>query len=121
MNVDEMKRITALLFQSTNEKDSSLIEKYLAEKIKWHDGCDGNNGSDVIFEWPKRDFINANILGIGGFKKQKQLIYRLLKETKCLHYLQLKVYMIQEKFGIILLQVKRYDTMRNILQDLKMV
>jgi len=48
MNVNEMKRIKALLFQSSNKNDGSLIEEYLADKIKWHDGCDGNNGSDVI-------------------------------------------------------------------------
>ena len=82
MNVDEMRRIKTLLFQSTNEKDGSLIEEYLADKIKWHDGCDGNNGSDVIFEWPKRDFINANILGIGGFEKTKTINLQIAEGDK---------------------------------------
>jgi len=82
MNVDEMKRIKALLFQSTNEKDASLIKEYLADKIKWHDGCDGNNGSDVIFEWPKSDFINANILGIGGFEKTKTINLQIAEGDK---------------------------------------
>ena len=82
MNIEEMKRIKTLLFKATNEKDGSLIEKYLADKIKWHDGCDGNNGSDVIFEWPKHDFINGNILGGGGFEKTKTINLQIAEGDK---------------------------------------
>ena len=82
MNIEEMKRIKTLLFKATNEKNSSLIEKYLADKIKWHDGRDGNNGSDVIFEWPKSDYINGNILGGGGFEKTKTINLQIAEGDK---------------------------------------
>jgi hypothetical protein len=48
MDVEEMKRIMTLLFEAVSEKDCSLIENYLANNIKWHDGCYGDNGTDVI-------------------------------------------------------------------------
>ena len=76
MDIEEMKRIKTLLFKATNEKDGSLIEKYLADKIKWHDGC------DVIFEWPKHDFINGNILGGGGFEKTKTINLQIAEGDK---------------------------------------
>jgi hypothetical protein len=82
VNIEEMKRIKALLFQATNEKDGSLIEKYLADKIKWHDGCDGENRSDIIFDWPKQDFINRNILNINGFYKRKIIIFQIAEGDK---------------------------------------
>ena len=86
MNIDEMKRIKTLLFKATNEKDSSLIENYLADTIKWHDGCDGKNGSDVIFEWPKHDFINGNILGNGSFEKIKNIVFQIAEGDKVFTY-----------------------------------
>lgn len=77
MDINEMKRIKSLLFQATNEKNASLIENFLADKIIWHDGCGGENGADVIFEWPKKDFINGNVLGIGSFSKTKTINLQL--------------------------------------------
>ena len=82
MEIKEMNRIAALLFQATNEKDGSLIEPYLAEKIIWHDGCDGTTGADVIFEWPKQDFINGNVLGCGGFNKTKSIVLQITEDDK---------------------------------------
>jgi len=86
MDIDEMKRIKTLLFKATNEKDASIIENYLSDTIKWHDGCDGKNGSDVIFEWPKRDFINGNILSIGSFKKNKNIVFQIAEGDKVFTY-----------------------------------
>jgi len=82
MNIEEMKRIKTLLFKATNEKNVSLIEKYLADKIKWHDGCDGKDGSDIVFEWPKQDFLNGNVLGIGSFEKIKTINLQIAEGDK---------------------------------------
>ena len=82
MTATEMKKIKTLLFQATNEKDSSLIEPYLAEKIIWHDGCDGATGSDVVFEWPKQAFINGNVLGNVSFNKTKTIIMQVAENNK---------------------------------------
>ena len=81
MKTEEMKRIMVLFFQAGNEQNSSLIENNIADSIKWHDGCDGN-GSDVVFDWPKQDFINGNILGRGGYKRTKTIIHQIAEEDK---------------------------------------
>ena len=86
MTTAEMKRIAALLFQATNEKDSSLIEPYLAEKLIWHDGCDGMTGADVVFEWPKQDFLNGNVLGKGGSPKEKSIVMQIAEDDKVFTY-----------------------------------
>ena len=86
MEIEEMKRIKTLLFKATNEHNGSLIEKYLSDKIKWHDGCDGKDGSDVIFDWPKQDFINGNILGLGGFDKKKTINFQIAEGDKVFTY-----------------------------------
>ncbi|MDR2964870.1 MAG: ester cyclase [Treponema sp.] len=72
MNIEEMKRIMVLFFHAMNDKNSSLIEDYLADTIKWHNGCYGENGSDVIINWQKQDFINFAILGNGYFDFEKK-------------------------------------------------
>lgn len=86
MKLEEMKRIKALLFQATNEKNSSLIENYLADKIIWHDGCSGDNGSDIIFEWPKQDFISGNVLGVYSFDKTKTVNFQISEDDKVFTY-----------------------------------
>ena len=86
MEIEEMKRIMTLFFRATNEKNTSFIENYLADKIRWHDGCDGKNGSDVIFDWPKQDFINGNILGRGGFDKTKIINFQIAEMDKVFTY-----------------------------------
>lgn len=86
MTVDEMKRIKSLLFQATNEANGSLIEPYLADKIIWHDGCSGEDGSDVVFEWPKQDFINGNVLGIGNSHRTKTVILQIAEGDKVFTY-----------------------------------
>ena len=84
MNKEEMKEIMRLLFKAQDEKNRSLIENYLADTIKWHDGCYGENGSDIIFDWAKEDFINLAILGNGcfGFEKNKTLICQIAEGEK---------------------------------------
>ena len=82
MTTIEMKRIKTLLFQATNDRDSSIIEPYLSDKIIWHDGCDIATGADVVFEWNKQDFVNGNVLGIGGFERKKTIIIQIAEEDK---------------------------------------
>ena len=82
MELNEMKRIMSLFFQAVNEKDAYLIENYLAEEIIWHDGCGGENGADIIFEWSKQDFIKGNILGGGGFHKTKTVNIQIAEGDK---------------------------------------
>ncbi|MDR2711962.1 MAG: ester cyclase [Clostridiales bacterium] len=76
MTIEEMKRIKTLLFRAANEKEGSLIEPYLADKIIWHDS------SDVVFEWPKKDFINGNVLGIGSFPRTKDIVLQMAEYDK---------------------------------------
>jgi hypothetical protein len=84
MKINETKKIMALLFQAQDEKNRSLIENYLADSIKWHDGCYGENGSDIIFDWKKEDFIKFVVLGngFGGFEKTKTLICQIAEGDK---------------------------------------
>jgi hypothetical protein len=82
MKIEEMKRIKSLLFQAANDKNVSLIENYLAEKIIWHKGCGGTNGADLIFEWSKQDFINGNVLGTGSFHKTKTINLQIAEGDK---------------------------------------
>jgi hypothetical protein len=86
MTIEKMKQIMALLFQAGNENNASLIENFLADKIRWHDGCDGKNGSDIIFDWPKQDFINGNILNIGSFQKTKTINFQIAEKDKVFTY-----------------------------------
>ncbi|MDR0497267.1 MAG: ester cyclase [Treponema sp.] len=84
MNTVEMKRIMVLFFHAADEKNSSLIENYLANSIIWHDGCYGENGSDVIFNLSKQEFINFAILGSGrfGFEKSISLNFHIAEGDK---------------------------------------
>ncbi|MDR0447620.1 MAG: ester cyclase [Treponema sp.] len=47
-------------------------------------GLNGKNGSDVIFNWSKQDFINFTILGDGnfGFKKSISLNFHIAEGDK---------------------------------------
>ena len=83
MNYEEMKNIMELLFRAVREKNGSLIEKYVAENIKWHDGCYGENGSDVILNWSKQDFMKV-ILNNGcfGFEKEKNINFQIAEGDK---------------------------------------
>ena len=78
MNNEEMKNIMALLFQAVREKNGSHIEKYISDNIKWHDGCYGENGSDIVLNWSKQDFMKV-ILNNGcfGFEKERTINFQI--------------------------------------------
>ena len=78
MNSEEMKNVMGLLFQAVREKNGSLIEKYISDNIKWHDGCYGENSSDIVLNWSKQDFMKV-ILNNGcfGFEKERTLNFQI--------------------------------------------
>lgn len=88
MDYNEMKIIMELLFQAVREKNCSLIENYIGDNIKWHDGCYGENGSDVVLNWSKQDFLNV-ILNNGcfGFEKEKTINFQIAEGNKIFSHL----------------------------------
>ena len=88
MDYNEMKIIMELPFQAVREKNSSLIENYINDNIKWHDGCYGENGSDVVLNWSKQDFLNV-ILNYGcfGFEKEKTINFQIAEGDKIFSHL----------------------------------
>jgi len=83
MDIEEMKNVMVLLFRAVREKNSSLIEKYIGDNIIWHDGCYGENGSDVVLNWSKQDFLNVLMSnGCFGFEKEKTINFQIAEGDK---------------------------------------
>ena len=88
MKNEEMKNIMELLFQAVREKNCSNIEKYIGDNIIWHDGCYGENGSDIILNWSKQDFMNVLLNnGSFGFEKEKTINFQIAEGDKVFSHL----------------------------------
>jgi len=85
MELKEMKRISALYFQATNEKNKSLIENYLADEIIFNLGC-GKDGKDMTFKNPKEHTIHYNILESEDFHKTKNVVFQVAEDDKVVTY-----------------------------------
>jgi len=83
LNNEEMKKVMVLLFQAVIEKNCSLVEEYIGNNIKWHDGCYGENGADIVLDWSKQDFFKVLLNnGCFGFKKEKTINFQIAEGDK---------------------------------------
>jgi hypothetical protein len=77
-----------LLFQAVRDKNCSHVEKYIGDNIKWHDGCYGENGSDILLNWSKQDFMNVLLNnGCFGFEKEKTINFQIAEGDKVFSHL----------------------------------
>ena len=78
-----MKKVMVLLFQAVIEKNCSLVEEYIGNNIKWHDGCYGENGADIVLDWSKQDFFKVLLNnGCFGFEKEKTINFQIAEGDK---------------------------------------
>ena len=88
MNNEEMKKVMELLFRTVREKNAFLVQEYIGNNIKWHDGCYGENGSDIVFNWSKHDFLKVLLNnGCFGFEKEKIINFQIAEGDKVFSHL----------------------------------
>ena len=85
MELTEMKRIAALYFQATNEKDRTLIENYLADEIIFNIGYNKEK-EYMSFKNTKEHTIHYNVLESEDFHKTKTIIFQVAEEDKVINY-----------------------------------
>ena len=88
MNNEEMKKVMELLFRTVREKNAFLVQEYIGNNIKWHDGCYGENGSDIVLNWSKHDFLKVLLNnGCFGFEKEKTINFQIAEGDKVFSHL----------------------------------
>jgi predicted ester cyclase len=86
MDLNEMKRITALYFRATNERDGSLINDYLADEIIFNIGC-GKDRKEMQFKNPKDHTIHYNIKQSESFYLKKTIVFQVAEGDMVVNYL----------------------------------